>query len=160
MRRSPKKVRSMTARFPFPGAREALAAAILLGVASQGLGAAEGLPKALSCKFESGSSVAYGDGSYQASPAKPLTFDIGGIDLEGQRAVLETGRGGKGVLRVVRAVNANHFLEVVNEGFLNLTTVYDADPKRKAHPAVHSRHLGLLGEPVVAQYYGFCTEKR
>ena len=63
------------------------------------------------------------------------------------------------MLRIVRAVNANHFLEVVTEGFLNLTTVYDLDPERKAHPAVHSRHLGLLGEPVIAQYYGFCREK-
>ncbi len=66
---------------------------------------------------------------------------------------------GKGQLRVVRAVNANHFLEVVNEGFLNITTIYDFDPRRHAHPAVHSRHLGVLGEPVIGQYYGFCVPK-
>jgi len=59
----------------------------------------------------------------------------------------------------VRALNANHFLEVANEGFLNLTTVYDKDPTTGTHPAVHSRHLGVLGEPVFAQYAGFCTEK-
>lgn len=131
-----------------------------LGLAAQPLEAAEGLPKAVTCTFESGTSVVYGDGSYKSSPAKPLTFDISDIDLEGQRAMLETEKGGKGEVRVVRAVNANHFLEVVNEGFLNLTTIYDADPERNAHPAVHSRHLGLLGEPIIAQYYGFCTEKR
>ncbi len=55
-------------------------------------------------------------------------------------------------------MNANHFLEVVNEGFLNLTTVYDKDPKTGLHPAVHSRHLGLVGQPVFGQYTGTCKE--
>ena len=53
-------------------------------------------------------------------------------------------------------VNAMHFLEVVTEGFLNLTTVYDKDEARGAYPAVHSRHLGLFGQPLVTQYQGFC----
>jgi hypothetical protein len=134
----------------------ALAAAAL--IASPVASRAEGLPKTLSCKFEKGSSIAYADGKYDATPAQPLNFAIADINLDGQLAVLETG-GGKAALRIVRAVNANHFLEVVNEGFLNLTTVYDEDKERKAFPAVHSRHVGLLGEPVVAQYYGFCTAK-
>lgn len=150
----------MASRIQVLGVSAIFGATVVLGLASQHLQAAEGLPKALSCTFESGTSVVYGDGAYTASPAKPLSFNVSEIDLEGQRAILETERGGRGELRVVRAVNANHFLEVVNEGFLNLTTIYDADPKRNAHPAVHSRHLGLLGQPIVAQYYGFCTEKQ
>jgi len=147
----------MTVRFPFAGACAALAATIALSVPAQHLHAAEGLSKALRCTFEAGTSIAYAGGSYEPSPARQLSFNIAEIDLESQNAVLETGSGGHGQLKIVRAVNANHFLEVVNEGFLNITTVYDVDPQRKAHPAVHSRHLGLLGEPVVAQYYGFCT---
>ena len=150
----------MTVRSPGAAISVMLAAAVLLTPTWHGLRAAEGLPGALTCTFDNGTSVTYGGGAYQAAPAKGLAFDIGAIDLDGQRAVLATDKGGKAELRVVRAVNANHFLEVVNEGFLNTTTVYDADPKRNAHPAVHSRHLGLLGEPVVAQYYGFCTEKK
>lgn len=138
----------------------ALMLAMFPGLAGERAVAAEGLPKALDCTFEAGTSVAYAGGDYKASAANRLTFRIDAIDLEGQRAELQTEKGGKGELRVVRAVNANHFLEVVNEGFLNITTVYDLDPQRKAHPAVHSRHLGLLGEPIIAQYYGFCTEKR
>jgi len=122
-----------------------------------GAGAGEGQTGPLRCTFEAGTSIAYAGGSYEPSPAKALAFNIADIDLERQEAVLQTGSGGQGHLKIVRAVNANHFLEVVNEGFLNITTVYDIDPQRKAHPAVHSRHLGLLGEPVVAQYYGFCT---
>jgi hypothetical protein len=117
--------------------------------------ATEAMPKALSCDFSSGSSIAYTQGAYETAPAKPLAFVIGDIDLEAQRATLKT-NSGQGKLSVVRAVNANHFLEVVTEGFLNLTTVYDLDPRRNAYPAVHSRHLGLFGEPVIAQYYGFC----
>ena len=132
---------------------------IVFGLAPPRLEAAEGLPKALSCTFETGSSVAYAQGGYRISQAQPLAFDIGAIDLEAQRAELQTAKGGKGALKVVRAVNANHFLEVVNEGFLNITTVYDLDPEQRAHPAVHSRHLGLLGEPIIAQYYGLCREK-
>jgi hypothetical protein len=60
---------------------------------------------------------------------------------------------------VVRAINANHYLEVVNEGFLNLTTVYDKDEKTGKYPAVHSRHFGILGQPVFGQYTGFCSDE-
>ena len=38
-----------------------------------------------------------------------------------------------------------HFLEVVTEGFLNITTVYDKDDTKGAYPAVHSRHFGHVG---------------
>ena len=89
-----------------------------------------------------------------------LTFEITEVDLDGQSARLLTdGHDNPGTLKIVRAINANHFLEVVNEGFLNLTTVYDKDPATGAHPAVHSRHFGLLGQPVFAQYAGSCTAK-
>lgn len=136
------------------------ASVILAGLMSpQRIEAAEGLPKALSCTFETGTSVAYEQGAFRPSQAKPLTFQIGSIDLEGQRAELQTEKGGTGDLKIVHAVGANHFLEVVSEGFLNITTVYDLDPEQKAHPAVHSRHLGLLGEPIIAQYYGLCVKK-
>lgn len=138
-----------------PSAVLGLSLAFLLALAqARPLVASEA--ETLRCTFASGTSLAYSSGVYETSPASPLAFDITGIDLEGQRATLRTASG-KGELKVVRAVNANHFIEVVNEGFLNLTTVYDIDPRRQAHPAVHSRHLGLLGEPVVAQYHGFCT---
>jgi hypothetical protein len=56
-------------------------------------------------------------------------------------------------------VNATHFLEVVTEGYLNITTVYDRDEATGKYPAVHSRHLGILGQPVIAQYQGFCEAK-
>lgn len=110
------------------------------------------------CTFKAGSTLSYTNAKFKRAIAKPLAFDIGSIDLAGQKAELVTPKG-RGELKIVRALNANHFLEVVAEGFLNITTVYDFDATAKAHPAVHSRHFGLFGEPVVAQYQGFCTSK-
>ena len=60
---------------------------------------------------------------------------------------------------LVRALNANSFLEVANEGFLNLTTVYDRDATSGTYPAVHSRHFGIIGQPVFGQYAGTCKAK-
>ena len=51
---------------------------------------------------------------------------------------------GAGTLRVVQAVNATHFLEVVTEGSLHITTVFDKDDAKGGYPAVHSRHFGFL----------------
>lgn len=114
-------------------------------------------PRNFSCTFESGASWSYEDGNFKSTLPRPLSFSIRDIDLEEQTAILSIkpdAEGGK--LNVVRAINANHFIEVVTEGFLNLTTVYDADPRTGKHPAVHSRHFGLLGQPVFGQYTGFC----
>lgn len=116
-------------------------------------------PKALVCTFSNGTSVTYETGNFTSRTASALSFSITKIDLEGQSAALTAGDGTQTVtVRIVRAVNANHFLEVVNEGFLNLTTVYDKDPKTGLFPAVHSRHLGVLGQPVFGQYTGTCKD--
>jgi hypothetical protein len=110
------------------------------------------------CTFKNGTTLNYSNAKYRRTIAKPLAIEIAGIDLDGQKAELVTPKG-RGSLRVVRALNANHYLEVVAEGFLNITTIYDRDAKAGSHPAVHSRHFGLFGEPVVAQYHGFCLPK-
>ncbi|MCC7250368.1 hypothetical protein [Hyphomicrobium sp.] len=120
----------------------------------------EDKPANLSCAFAEGASWTYETGAFQSKPPNPLSFAIADIDLERQTATLRATPGAEaGKLSVVRAINANHYLEVVNEGFLNLTTVYDKDEKAGKHPAVHSRHFGLLGSPVFAQYTGFCTDE-
>ena len=119
-------------------------------------------PTGYSCTFRAGTTLTYNKAKsmFRKVGAKPLKFEVDAIDLAGQKAELTTsGSKGKGPLRIVRALNANHFLEVVGEGFLNITTVYDRDAKLGAHPAVHSRHFGLFGEPVVAQYHGSCKAK-
>ena len=119
---------------------------------------AQETPKSFVCTFKSGSALAYNKSVFRSKPAKPIAFDIVNIDLEGQKADLMS-TSGKGNLRVVRALGANHFMEVVMEGYLTVTTIYSKDAKRGTYPAVHSRHFGILGEPVIAQYTGFCAAK-
>lgn len=111
------------------------------------------------CTFEQGHSWSYDAGKFQSAAPSKLSFEIAAIDLDGQSARLVMDGKPSGTLRVVRALNANHFLEVANEGFLNLTTIYDFDPTTSSYPAVHSRHFGILGQPVFGQYVGACAPK-
>lgn len=115
-------------------------------------------PTAFACRFTDGVTHAYDKGKYAAEPAAPLAFGIEAVNTKAQTADLRTERG-IGTLRVVQAVNATHFLEVVTEGFLNITTVYDKDEGASTYPAVHSRHFGVLGQPLVSQYQGYCEPK-
>ena len=132
----------------------------LLGLLALSAGPASAAeePKAFACSFTSGISNSYDKGRYVSEKASPFAFGIAGIDAAAQTAEIKTERG-SGPLRVVQAVNAMHFLEAANEGFINLTTIYDKDEAKGAYPAVHSRHFAILGQPVVTQYQGFCEAK-
>ena len=115
------------------------------------------LPSALSCDFPTGTTSSYDNGAFTAKPSAALKVGIQKIDLASQSAeFLVAGNDNPGRLAIARAVGANHFLEVVTEGYWNITTVYDLDPQTQRYPAVHSRHFGLVGQPVVAQYAGTC----
>lgn len=142
-------------------ARVAWLLAALTCLALPGLPArAEEGPNALRCSFADGASQSFESGVFHSKASTPLSFDIDNIDLEQQTATLKASPDAKpGKLSVVRAINANHYLEVVNEGFLNLTTVYDKDATTGRYPAVHSRHGGVLGSPMFGQYTGFCTDQ-
>jgi hypothetical protein len=115
-------------------------------------------PKTFACSFAAGVTHVYDKGKFAAEKASPLSFGIAAIDTKAQTAELRTERG-TGRLRVVQAVNATHFLEVVTEGYLNVTTVYDKDDATGVYPAVHSRHFALVGQPLVTQYQGSCEAK-
>ena len=108
-----------------------------------------------SCVFPSGKVYTFENDVFQEDNASKLSFKIGDIKLDRQTASLIT-ESGKGGLKIVRAIGANHFLEVITEGFLNITTIYGAPASDGSFPAVHSRHIGLLGTPVVSQYHGTC----
>jgi hypothetical protein len=136
----------------------ALVVALALGAGAAA--ASDEDPHALACAFDTGNAWSYEGGAFRPETPAGIAFEIADIDIEGQAARLLTGNGGgSGTLRIVRAINANHYLEVVTEGFLNLTTIYDRDPATGTFPAVHSRHFGLLGQPVFAQYTGVCRGK-
>ncbi len=113
---------------------------------------------AIVCEFTNGAVQTFERNTFKPESAARLAFRIENIDVTRQTAELVTDQG-RGELRVVRAIAANHFLEVVNEGFLNMTTIYDAASSDKPMPAVHSRHLAVVGQPVVAQYTGSCRRQ-
>jgi hypothetical protein len=119
----------------------------------------DGQPRDFLCDFKSGYSWTYESGKFQSTPPNELSFEIGNVDLDKQSATLVLDGKSANTLKIVRALNANTFLEVVNEGFLNLTTIYDRDSETGKYPAVHSRHFGLFGQPMFAQYAGTCTAK-
>ena len=130
--------------------------ALILAVLALPAAAAE--PAGFVCTFSAGTAHAYDKGQFLAEKVAPLTFSIAAVNASAQSADLKTERGTTG-LRLVQAVNATHFLEVVTEGYLNITTIYDKDEVSGKYPAVHSRHLAILGQPVVTQYQGFCEAK-
>jgi hypothetical protein len=141
---------------------KALVSSYALAVVAVAPAGAQDEPKGYVCSFETGTSWNYDGGNFKPATPEPLTFEIAAIDLDKQSAQLVNAGGGgtsSAALKIVRAINANHFLEVVNEGFLNLTTIYDKDATSGVYPAVHSRHFGVLGQPVFAQYAGTCTAK-
>lgn len=134
------------------------AAAVVAAAQSQAAGAAEA--RSLVCEFAAGQSTSYEAGRFATRPPAPLNFLVVDIDLDRQSARISTGDAGTmGNLKIVRALNANHFIEVLNEGFLTLTTIYDIENPDGSHPAAHSRHMGVLGQPVVAHYVGTCRGK-
>lgn len=136
--------------------RTLMVPAIFFAVLADGAVAAD-LPAALTCQFETGTTSSYDKGAFTVKPSTALSVGIQKVDLASQSAeFLVAGNTNPGRLAIARAVGANHFLEVVTEGFWNITTVYDQDPETKLYPAVHSRHFGLVGQPVVAQYTGSC----
>jgi hypothetical protein len=133
--------------------------ALSVGAACSPAQADDKNPTHFACDFSVGYAWGYDHGKFKSEPSKDLAFEIGNIDLDKQSArLILNGKPATG-LKIVRALNANTFLEVVNEGFLNVTTIYDRDPATGTYPAVHSRHLGLLGQPIFAQYAGNCTAK-
>lgn len=117
------------------------------------------LPRHFACTFGQGTTWAFDAGRPVSKAAEPLEFEIDEIDLDGQKARLIVKAGETGRLQIIRALNANHFLEGSREGFLNITTIYDASGSSSVYPAVHSRHQGVIGEPIFAQYAGTCTAK-
>ena len=109
----------------------------------------------MTCTFSSGVVKGYENGAFKDEKVEALSFRIDDVDLVRQTAALRT-KQGKGELKIVRAIGANHFLEVVTEGFLNMTTVYEPLKPGEPMPAVHSRHFGFFGAPFVSQYHGTC----
>ena len=119
--------------------------------------AAAELPAALVCNFKDGGAWSFEKQGFVPKPAEGLSFAIADIDRATMTARLDR-KEGLVMLRMVQAVDALHFIEVGVEGYLHLTTVYEKQPNGET-PAVHSRHVAVLGEPLVSHYRGVCQPK-
>ena len=135
-------------------ASAALALFVASALAVMPAGASD-LPAMLSCTFLEGGAWAFEQGKFEVKPVDKFAFVIRDIDRTAMTARIER-KDGLAILRMVQAVDALHFIEVGVEGYLNLTTVYEKQASGD-HPAVHSRHVAVLGEPLVSQYRGTCV---
>lgn len=104
------------------------------------------------CSFDGGAAWQVADKAFAADTPSPLSFKITRTSPRAKIAELTT-KTGRTDVKVVAAIDATHFIEVTVAGYLTLTTLY-GDGARV--PAVHSRHLGIVGQPVGGQLQGFC----
>ena len=120
---------------------------------------AEKSPSAYICDFSEGGAWTYEAGKYTPEGGKKLNLEIHHDQNNAEVASLKTSDG-KAALKRVAALDANHYLEVTVGGYLNITTIFDQDSSKAGYPAVHSRHLGILGRPVISQYRGICRSAK
>lgn len=134
--------------------RQRLMVAILAGVLGGSTAGASETPR-YACTFEKGASWNVSDADFKTDTTTALEFEISNISRKKQTAELTT-KTGRTDLKLVAAIDAMHFLEVTVSGYLTMTTLYG---EGKRVPAVHSRHLGIVGQPVGGQLTGFCERK-
>jgi hypothetical protein len=125
-------------------------AALLLGTVARA-----GDEQSFNCTFSDGAAYSFDGKSFVRADVKPLELRISGVVPGAGTAELQTAAG-KASLKVVQALGARHFLEVAVEGYLVITTIYEAADSAGRFAAAHSRHLAVVGEPSVAQYRGTC----
>ncbi|MEL7543309.1 MAG: hypothetical protein AAGJ70_05995 [Pseudomonadota bacterium] len=132
------------------------ALALLVGLALAGVALSDATradtDTVYSCSFEGGAAWQVADEAFAADTPSPLAFKISRASPRAKVAELTT-KTGRTDVKVVAAIDATHFIEVTVAGYLTLTTLY-GDGERV--PAVHSRHLGIVGQPVGGQLHGFC----
>jgi hypothetical protein len=116
---------------------------------------ADETPKGFDCTFAAGESWSHDGKDFASGTAVPIAFSVRELDVARQTALI-TGAGGDAKARLAQAIGGWHLIEVAVEGYLNLTTIYETPDADGRLPAAHSRHLAVLGKPLVAQYRGSC----
>lgn len=86
-----------------------------------------------------------------------FSFRLDSIDAAKGTAKI-IGTGGASNLKVMPYPESLHFIEAMESGNVNLTTIYNSPTKDGKYKAVHSRHM-KIGDPLPSQGYGFCRPK-
>ncbi len=108
----------------------------------------------LRCHFLGGISAEIKDGGFEPETAGPMTFTFVDIDLDAGTARM-VGNIAVETISVSTTPAGFHFLDITDSGNLIVTTAFVVASKGP-YPAVHSRHVNLLGEALPSQYYGTC----
>lgn len=115
-------------------------------------------PKAFVCVF-AGAQFSTFDAEWNVKAnSDRLELTFAAIDAKNSRAQLIGNQGAETVLVSVGDHTIN-FLEITASGNQNLTTVFFKRAKSGLFPAVHSRHIAILGEPTVSHYRGYCSPR-
>jgi len=128
----------------------------ILGTMSDRVAWGAEVPGGFICNFEDGGAWTYEAGKFSPEGGKALKIEIRHDPKNTTTATLKTSDGASKLKRVA-ALDADHYLEVTVGGYLNITTIFDKIAGQEGFPAVHSRHLGILGRPIVSQYRGICS---
>jgi|GEM_PF-7088932 len=112
--------------------------------------AAQAAPRSLRCDFADGTSRLWDRESRQTFGTTTIVYD--GIDPAQGRARL-VGKGGTVDVSLIATPRRLSFVEVVPDGTMNITSVYETATDMKA---VHSRHAGTPENPALSQTYGYC----
>ena len=69
------------------------------------------------------------------------------------------GNSGSENVQVLSGDGSNHIIERTPSGNMNITTIFSSTQKNpNEYPVVHSRHINLIGGPLVSQYVGLCKK--
>jgi len=114
--------------------------------------------KAFSCNFESGLFTSFENGAPESEPSGELSFVFASVDLEKGSAQM-VGNNGAADVFLLAGSRTLHFLEQTPTGNLNVTTIYQDRSDNGHLIAVHSRHVGVEGDPWMSQYWGTCEAR-
>lgn len=69
-----------------------------------------------------------------------------------------TANAGESDVSVIDTSASTTFLEETAVGNLSVTTIFKTENARSPIIAAHSRHMSLLGNPIISQYVGTCKK--
>ena len=115
-------------------------------------------PKAIVCEFTSRHSANF-DPRYQPNKTgERLALTFASIDVAARSAQL-IGNAGAATVTLFASEGKLNFVEVTDGGNITMTSVFALVPSGDPMPAVHSRHMMMLGMALVSQFTGSCAPR-
>jgi hypothetical protein len=124
-----------------------------------GVRAAQPVPRAFVCSFDTGTEATVDQGTVEAKPitGAPLNVTFAAVDPAKGTAQIVGNLGASDITLIV-GTDGYSFVEVTGVGNVILTTVFDTSVASGGLFAVMSRHVSIQG-PVVSHYRGACEPR-